>query len=456
MEARLQPILLVNTLNRPSLGDHDLRPEAFVGEILKGFGGFYRFLVEHGEELLGRRDLLPPFRRTPVRHLLRQSQTYGLLLNKLRFPRFQREGVDASLAMEVLSRAFLKGKRRPRVWPALRAEHRALSIGDIPLFSSRANSTTLATPRGNVVPRYFFLSGYPMALSHVKALSERDLALQSRLIEDAFLAKGTRFGAVHPGTDHRERKEVPYPGTLEEELDRQALAIGETIVEQALILNDGSLAWYAITQDPDTLLNRVSALKPGLYDGQAGLGFFLSALERAQPNRGFKEAALGSVAGMRDWLRQRPGVMRSDLGLGAMNGLGSLAYACMRMGTSLQDESLISDAEAMVRLITRARIEADDELDVMSGSAGTTLVLLQLYQLTGREEHLEKAWRCGQHLLSRQAASPAGPKAWPNKKGSFLTGFSHGAAGTSHALLRLWECCGDRLFRTAALVVLVL
>ncbi|MBI4692594.1 MAG: type 2 lantipeptide synthetase LanM [Gammaproteobacteria bacterium] len=451
MEARLVPVVFEDTHNRPTLAGENSAPERFVAELQRGFGRFHAFLREHRGELLGRMDLLPPFRKTTVRHLVRQSQTYGVLLNRLKLPRNVREGVDASLAIEGLSQVFTRERRRPRSWPILAAEQRALCGGDIPLFCSRAEALTLAAPEGPIVPRYFFLAGYALARQRVENLSAADLRWQSALIRDAFLARGYPLEPRQPRVaDPSLSAPTSGPDGLADVLCSQAIALGDRIVDAATTRPDGHLAWYAITQNPESPIHAVARLHPNLYAGQAGLAFFLSALEACAPNRGFGEVARGAVAELRRWLHFRPAAIASAMNIGAMEGLGSLSYALLRAGSFLQDESLIADAEILARQITRPRIDADDDLDVISGSAGALIVLLLLHAQTKAPQYLERALRCGRHLLARRVASPAGPRAWPDRKGRLLTGFSHGAAGIACALMRLWSCSGEPRFRDAA------
>jgi lantibiotic modifying enzyme len=96
-------------------------------------------------------------------------------------------------------------------------------------------------------------------------------------------------------------------------------------------------------------------------------------------------------------------------------------------------------------------IAADKELDIIHGSAGAILGLLPLYKVTGNATVLEKAIACGQHLLTHQISHEGAPKAWKSFGETPFTGFSHGAAGISYALLRLYTVTQDCSYLEAAL-----
>jgi lantibiotic modifying enzyme len=88
--------------------------------------------------------------------------------------------------------------------------------------------------------------------------------------------------------------------------------------------------------------------------------------------------------------------------------------------------------------------------DVIGGSAGALLGLLSLYKYQQKDELLQRACWCGQHLLKQRISTADGRRAWPAFQSHPLTGFSHGAAGIAYALLRLGDVTGDQIWKEAA------
>ena len=85
-----------------------------------------------------------------------------------------------------------------------------------------------------------------------------------------------------------------------------------------------------------------------------------------------------------------------------------------------------------------ATLIADDrELDIVEGTAGAITTLLGLYQAQPSERTIAAAIDGGRHLQT-QVNTAERP---------FLTGFSHGAAGMSWALLQLASVTGDTSFK---------
>ncbi|MHC5748614.1 MAG: lanthionine synthetase LanC family protein, partial [Nostoc sp.] len=104
----------------------------------------------------------------------------------------------------------------------------------------------------------------------------------------------------------------------------------------------------------------------------------------------------------------------------------------------------------LASLITSTAIAADEKFDIVSGTAGTILGLLTLYNASRHPVVLDLATSCGYHLLNHRVASDTGYLAWATIGGKLLTGISHGAAGIAYALLRLYTVVGDPIFLKAA------
>jgi type 2 lantibiotic biosynthesis protein LanM len=131
--------------------------------------------------------------------------------------------------------------------------------------------------------------------------------------------------------------------------------------------------------------------------------------------------------------------------------VGSTIYTFVKISQFLDDATLLQDARSVSNWITLELIAADRQLDIFSGAAGAMLGLLSLYEATKETAVLQKAISCGQHLLTHQIGYEGAPRAWQTHGSIPLTGFSHGAAGISYALLKLYAVTQDRNYLEAAL-----
>jgi lantibiotic modifying enzyme len=115
---------------------------------------------------------------------------------------------------------------------------------------------------------------------------------------------------------------------------------------------------------------------------------------------------------------------------------------------------LLAEAESFVELLP-ALIEQDEQLDIISGSAGCIGALAVLYRCAPTARTLAAAIQCGNRLIERAGSIESGGGWKPRTKHSRpLTGFSHGAAGMSWALLELAALTSEDRFRATALAAI--
>jgi lantibiotic modifying enzyme len=184
---------------------------------------------------------------------------------------------------------------------------------------------------------------------------------------------------------------------------------------------------------------------PDLYSGTSGIGLFLSHLYSYTPERTFRLTAEGAL---------RQAVSRlEDLApsrIGFYVGCTGVAYALISMGELLGLNESIDAGFAL--LSDLANDEQPLSWDVLSGSAGALPVWLKLHRRYSKKFLLGLAVRHGDMLLAAAEQSDVG-WSWDTLHlhgQTNLTGFSHGTAGISWALLELYSVTGERRFRTGA------
>jgi lantibiotic modifying enzyme len=122
------------------------------------------------------------------------------------------------------------------------------------------------------------------------------------------------------------------------------------------------------------------------------------------------------------------------------------------MAKLLHDDALLADAHAAAALFTDELIAADKLLDVVGGSAGAILSLLRLHRDTQSAFALDRAIKCGEHLLAQSRLGAEGRRSWVGQGlgPRPLNGMSHGAAGFAYALAALAAAAGRDEFAQAA------
>ena len=207
-----------------------------------------------------------------------------------------------------------------------------------------------------------------------------------------------------------------------------------------------SIAWPADPLKP-------ASVSTELYSGTAGIVLFYLELHHATGGAGYLREA---ESGARYLLDALPNGAGAEPGL--YTGLAGSAFVLGLVhraggGAAFQEGA----HRVLTMLIERANragegAEWNDVTDVVGGSAGIGLTLLETGRRLGTAHAVETAQQAGDRLLElgRPAEvgltwmmSPTFPRNMPN--------FSHGTAGVAYFLARLHEATGDRRFLDGAI-----
>jgi type 2 lantibiotic biosynthesis protein LanM len=403
------------------------RADDHAADILAGFADTYHFLMTHRQDLLDPDGPLATFAGGRTRVVPRPTNQYALLSAVLRAPRYQRDGAERSAAMDILLRPFNRSSSRPRVWPVLLEERRALDALDVPLFWVSCGGTEACAGSGVVAHDYFARSGLDAVRDRIRSLSDRDLRRQERLLARALAeSPASRFASSPPSADDGPAGFVEAATWIGRELQRV---------------------------DP-ACRSEASDAAPGacphlLYDGTLGPALLFAALHAVTKDAGWADDAQAALEPVRAAVGHGEFADWTEDGIGAADGLGSVVYGLALASSFLNDASLL-EASMTVASHLSGRIEQDRHLDVLSGAAGAILALLALHEARRDPVLLEWAHACGAHLIARQTTVGDG-SAWVGTHGHRVVGFAHGAAGIAFALHRLFERTGEPAVGQAAL-----
>ncbi len=421
--------------------------------ILSGFERMYHFPSAQAPRLLASDSPLSAFRALTTRFVFRPTRVYARVLNTSLEPALMREGVDRSIHLDHLSRAYMISDLGvQRFWPLLRDEIEALTHTDIPLFGLSTTCRHLTTEAGATVADCFLQSGEAHVRERLGKLSETDLQRQLADIRLSLYTKRFRppsLAAHHTPIGQASSLTRPATSLMAPGLLAEAERIAEQLMQTAHG-NGHSAHWVALQVDAASEGYYLGSVGNSLYEGNAGIALFFAALWQHTRRVEYRVFAYAALHDLRQWLRQGYTAGLVNMGLGGAAGLGSLVYGLTRMSPWLDDAALLTDAQAVATLMTVDQIDQDQQFDVVSGTAGAILGLLALYGITSDTMVLERAVACGRHLVAHQMDSERGGRAWATLDDKLLTGFSHGAAGIVYALLKLYDATGDATYLRAA------
>ena len=479
-------------------------PNDYLDELLKGFDQFYQYLIQNKQRLLASKELAA-LRKQPIRFLFRDTLIYSSLIRKTLSPEYLKDGVKRSIELDILARAFLASQNKPDIWPILHQELNSLEKLDIPYFSACSGSTTLLLEHNDRgVAQYFETTSYSLVISRLHRLNKIDLNQQRKLVSEAFKARVAKPSQVRADLSpeilsdslihssqsidesNRSNRSLKQDSLtrvnsldaistkIRQPLDKAylqsaAIKIAEDIESHAIYHTDGSAYWIELDYIDQAERFQLQPLGMNLYNGMCGIVLFLAAADYVNNTNQFEDLTLGAVQTIHQVLRSTSSKYRLNAiqhsGVGAIAGISSIIYSLVKINQFIccrprraspfkrQSEvssRLIDDAMFIAQGITPKVIAADSCLDIMSGSAGAVLGLLALYKATKDPTILEKAAHCGQHLLRNRVAKESSYRAWKTFYDRPLTGFSHGAAGISYALLMLYQATKEVAYLEAA------
>ena len=413
--------------NLPRIGmDRHVGLAEHIEDFISGFREYATFLYPTA------RQLFDGFAGLSVRKVVRPTQFYSMLMQRLKDDRTMDDGVLWSSQADFLARLSDWDGDADESWSLQRAERNALLDLNVPLFAAPTD-------------------GLERAQDRVRGLDEKEIAWQVDVIRhtspDLSGLRRRDDGASACQMSADDVVALPNSAFLAE-----ADVIAERIADYGIRAGSGA-AWIGLGWFADSDAAQLAVLGHDLYNGACGIATFLAAHARLARNPESADLALAAITHLRAAIRGHRGSrMGRVLGIGGATGLGSIIYGLSCISRFLDDDRLIEDALGAAKLLSDELIAADTQLDVIGGSAGAILSLLRLYRDTQADEVLERSVACGTHLLSQQRHGSHGRRSWPcrSSNGQVLNGMSHGAAGFAYALAALATTTGLHEFADAA------
>jgi type 2 lantibiotic biosynthesis protein LanM len=429
--------------HRPTLNGISATPVDYLNEIETGFREVYTLLEKHHAELLAPGGLIDRFAEDEVRFVPRNSSVYAQLLQEGAHPDVLRDGLDRD---RLFDRLWNDVVERPSLAQLIPAEVEDLWRGDIPLFTTQPRSKDLWAGLDRRIVGVLSESGLERARQRLDRFGGEDLKRQLWFLRGSLttLASSTRVAS------RSARRPLAEPGVVCDrgEFLAASCAVGERLADTALH-GAQEVSWVGLNMVGQQQWVLVP-LGLDFYDGMPGIALFLGYLGSISGQERFTNLARAALETFRRKIepaKRKKGFKQ----IGGFVGWGGILYTLAHLGVLWGESALLSEAHGLLEELP-GRIEGDKDLDIISGAAGCIAGLLCVQACRPSARVLEVAKLCGEHLLARARQMPAGI-GWESSFANQgpLTGFSHGAAGISWALLELAAQTGDERFRSAAL-----
>lgn len=431
------------TDNWPVLADAPLLPQDYLDDLDRGFVEVYRLFASRRAELAG---LLRQFAGDEVRLLRRDTAEYSSLLASSFHPDLLRDGLARERHFD---RLWNLAARDSTAQAFLAPERADLWANDIPVFTTRPDSTDAYTSTGariaGVVPR----TALDIVLEKLDTLSEPDLVRQRWLYHSAVTATAVELAGdtTLPVYPYRSPAD-----TRPERIAARALETAAVVADRLAALafrGPGDATWIG----PNATLSGswvVAPLGPDLYSGLGGIALFTAQLAARTGDAEHRALA----AAVRTTFAHQ--LTRGDLGGGGLGGFGGALYVLAHLA-ALADgpvrDDLVRLGQRLVPTVT-ALVADDRHYDVLAGAAGSLGGLLAWHAVEPSGPVRDAIRHHADHLAAAARPQQTGvgwlPAGMTAVSGRPLASFAHGNAGIAAALVAAAHLLGERRHRDIA------
>jgi lantibiotic biosynthesis protein len=235
--------------------------------------------------------------------------------------------------------------------------------------------------------------------------------------------------------------------TLTNQFMQAALDAGYRLVREAIWQGD-CCNWIGGNIAPTGGRYQVvkMACPANIYSGIGGIALFLSQLTQQVADPLLQETF---EAAMRTLVSEK--MSPEKMPYGYYCGQLGIADILIQIGTAKQQQAWVTQGWQMMQNICE-NAPSENELDIITGVAGSIPVLLKYYRAKKEDWLLIAAENCGNLLLSK-AVKTETHYTWVTMAGSpGLTGYSHGNAGIALALLELYQVTQNNQWLNAAMM----
>lgn len=417
----------------------------YKNEIHKGFYDSYKLLVDEKNktEFL---QLLRLFDDIMVRQILRDTQQYSFLLNISNHPDYLRSALDREMLFSSLYKDAMSDSKYESIADF---ELREMLNGDVPFFSCYPHKRTVINKYGSV-DDFFRFSCMELVVDKIKNLSPEDYLVEKRFIDLSFA-----------GDKEESVSRIVVKKKFEEEIKeirqkalRIATNIGKKLVDEAIFSDDKKEANWIVTNVVGVKETQWSIEAAGLdlYNGLSGILLFLAENYHVTRDEKVLDVLQKGLNTFRRAIKEDYELTKQrdrELTFGGFSGETSVIGVLIRLGEIL-NEDFRTEYDHILEMIS-SKISHDKDYDIVSGTSGCILQLINLYTVTGDHRIPAILKECGDHLLS-SAEEKEGMLLWkPTCSSNPLAGYSHGAAGIAVALMKLSKLLGDARYYEAAI-----
>lgn len=397
MDIRIDDTLNLN--NAVTLAGKPILPELYIESLIEGFRECYSlFLSTDATDRILR---IQELQMGKFRQVLRNTKLYYKYLEASYHPYYMNSEGGRDIVFNGLSGSGIVSKEHLLV---VSAEQEQLLEEDIPYFYTGYKTKSLYSVNGKVAEDFFEKTIEEIFKERIQLLSQKDMSIQEYFIRVSVYGK-----AKYNRTGYFNLKSKGIHTILSYIFNTHEL---KSI--------DGRNDYFNIVEEEERCC--IGILPFNLYNG-GGMAFILLGLYKETRNviclEVFKRLRYISDIPLEE-------IYKYNKSLGMYDGCGSLLYLSYNAAKVTEDFYYNKKFSEYLDFFWNVDINQYTEMDIISGCAGIVLFLSNVYDDCGDPKVLRVLEKFNERLI----------KAYKEEKMPNQTGFAHGFAGMSLALLK--------------------
>lgn len=411
--------------NHPKYKDEYLDETKYIEDVCQGFIKGYTFVRERKHLIINLVKENTPIIK--IRHIVKPTMYYSNLLDLSYHPVFMTNQIDRELFFTKLFIDDSNGK-------VLQEEYKDLINQEVPYFYYYLNKNSLYPSTLNdkkEIDSYFGNSPLDFWINKINSLSDQDMKFQISLIKGSLIKEEIKRPSEDQELDQEFINQLNNFSTdnINNKLMERSLEIGEYLYSSSdKFKNTYSWISSTVVEHVNSKKWHVTAMDDCLYDGLSGMSFYYLWLGKVSGNQKYHNIASNILEDI--YQRNRTELNRP---IGAFDGIYSVIYLLINFYKVTGNDIYIERALSLCENY-QDNIETDKVYDIIGGSAGILLVLLELYKCTSSELVKLLIVKCKNHLIKNVHSINENEVGWIGVEDIPLTGFSHGNAGIVYAL----------------------
>lgn len=406
----------------------------FADHIVEMFQKAYKLAMEKREIL---DEYIQKFRELKIRHVMRNSQQYAMVLSSSFHPELT---IDESKRHLFLYSLWQMQKCDEVI---IDSEVMELLQGDIPYFYCIAGEKDLYNGNKKIIKNFFKTTAIEETEKKLNMLNVSDMKRQSSYIH---ISLGmTKFADLKKEYDgYSDEVDCKQFTAISVKAINMALKYGEELLESAIYSNDKSdVNWIGLKlHDGHRSDWNLKPLNMYFYEGKAGVAFYIHVLKQLSPKKYQEICEILDKSFFRHTDMMLKTIAVESVDTGALYGEASILLyyeLCYKID---KNECYLEYCEKQVKILEKY-FHMDNKYDLLAGNAGAIILLINLYELTKNHEHLSLAIKMGEYLLKKSSLS-GGMLGWKNDiNTNCLAGLSHGGSGFALSYTHLFNVTGE-------------